>query len=230
MSGVAASGYAWRSLRTFPLILAIPLLFLALAGPALAAAPVTVNDAQHGFAFVVPDGFVDAPQAMGPHVLHAYQRGNAPEGSFALVQLQSLSGPIGREHLDRAMVEKAMHDAARLQGAEISGFDYRKVKWKSFDLELMVVWMGAGDTKVVTLAAQVPLAKQAVQVQIVGPAVDEARLRQDLDAFLAGLDGKSNWLTEDEKSEKISSLIGSLVGVLVSLGAVVWWRRRRARS
>jgi hypothetical protein len=198
---------------------------ILLAGSALAAE--RVNDAEHGFAFVVPDGFVDAPQAKGPRVLHAYQRGDAAQGSFAIVQMQSLGGTIGREPLIRATVEKAARAAAHLQGAEISGFDYRQVKWKSFDLELMVAYMGAGDIKVVTLATQVPLAKQAVQVQIVGPAAEEARLAQDLDAFLAGLDGKSNWLSEDEKSQKMSSLIGTGVGVLLGLGIVVWWTRRR---
>jgi hypothetical protein len=196
-----------------------------LAGTAFASE--RVNDAEHGLSLVVPDGFVDLPSAMGPRTLHAYQRGNPTEGSFAMVELRSLGGTIGREPIDRAMVENAANQAARAQGAEISGFDYRKTKWKSFDLDLMVVWMGAGEDKVVTLAAQVPLAKQAVQVQIVGPATEEARIRQDLDAFLAGLDGKSNWLSEDERGEKISRLIGTAVGVLLGLGIVVWWKRRK---
>jgi hypothetical protein len=196
-----------------------------LATPALAARH--VSDPAHGFTLEVPDGFFDAPQAMAPNVLHAYQRGNAAEGSFALVQLQALSGRIGRDKADPAEAEKAARAAAEAQGVALGGFELRNARWKGFDIDLMVVTMGDADTKVVTLAAQVPLANQAVQLQIVGPAADEARLRQELDAFLAGLDGKSSWLSDAERSEKLGTLVGGAVGVLLAVGFALWWSRRK---
>jgi hypothetical protein len=205
---------------------ALSVLVVALLGGSARAAE-RVNDAEHGFVLTVPDGFVDAPEAMAPRVLHAYKLASPPEGSFALVQLQALSGTIGREPVDRAEAEKAMREVAGQQGAPLSGFDYRKVKWKGFDLDLMVVWMGDGDTKVVTLATQVPLRKQAVQVQIVGPAAQEAALAKHLDGFLAGLDGRSNWLSDAERSEKLGGLVGTVVGALLVVVGTVWWTRRK---
>jgi hypothetical protein len=73
----------------------------------------------------------------------------------------------------------------------------------------------------------VPHANLGVQVQIVGPAADEARLRQELDAFLAGLDGKSSWLSDAERSEKLGTLVGGAVGVLLAVGFALWWSRRK---
>jgi hypothetical protein len=230
LSSGAASGYAWRSLRTYLLILAIPLLFCVHANDALAAPGVTLKDPEHGFSLVLPEAYVDYPEGKGPNILHAFARGNPGDESFGLLQLQSLDGPIGRDPLLHDAVERSAHESIKSSGAQIDGFEYRKIPWKSFELELVVTRISGGDKHLITLATQIPLSKRALQLGMSGTAADEARLAGEMQSIVASVEGKSNWLSEDERSDKISSFIGSGVGVLIGLGIVFWWRRRRARS
>jgi len=78
-----------------------------------------------------------------------------------------------------------------------------------------------------TLSTQVPLAKQALMLTLLGPGANEAALAGELQTFLSALDGKSNWLSDEERSEKLGRLVGTIVGVVIGLGIVLWWRRRR---
>lgn len=214
-------------MRTHPLILAIPLLVCALAGSALAAPGATVSDPEHGFTLVVPEGYVDYPEGKPPNMLYAFARGNPDDASFGILQLQALGGTIGREPLIRSTVERAARDSVKNAGIEIEGFDYRKIAWKGFELELVVTKIHGGDKHLVTLSTQVPLAKQALQIGMSGPAADEARLAGEMQALVASVEGKSSWLTDGERSERLGTAVGVIVGVALGLGGLLWWRRRQ---
>ena len=77
------------------------------------------------------------------------------------------------------------------------------MKWKAFDLELMVTQAAGGGRQFVILGVQVPLAKEAIQLNLLGPAAEEARLLGDLQAILSSLDGPSSWLTGEERAERL---------------------------
>jgi tetrahydromethanopterin S-methyltransferase subunit G len=230
LSFITRSEYADRSLRTYPLILAISLMFCVLASSALAATPVTVNEPEHGFTLVVPEGYVAYPEGKGANVLYAFLRGTPEDASFGILQLQALGGTIGRDPLVRATVERSTRDSVKSSGIEVERFDYRKIEWRSFELELVVTKMSAGDKHLVAMTTQVPLAKEALQVGLSGPAADEAKLVSEMQAVVASVEGKSSWLTEAERGEKISRGIGTLVGIVVGVSGVLWFRRRRQRS
>jgi hypothetical protein len=208
-----------------------PLVLCLTAPAALAATGGTIADAENGFSFAVPDGYADYPEGAAPGVLHSFARGKPDDASFAVIRIQAMGGTIGREPLVRETVERAARQTASASGVEITGFDYRKVKWKDFELDLVLTRLTNGDKKLVTLATPVPLAKQAIHVVLMGPAGDEAGLVANLQAILRSLDGRSNWLSDAERSERLGRLVGLVVGAIGGVAIVVWWRRRkRAQS
>jgi hypothetical protein len=205
---------------------------------AIAAAPLappgadTVTDARRGFSFRVPQGYRDFPAGRsGPKVLHAFATGEPSAEGTRLLRVEALGGVIGRGELDRPVVEQAARDSVKGLSVEVRGFEYAKLRWKSFDCDLVVTRLGAGGREVVTLGAQVPLAPEAIQLYLAGPAADEAELRATLQTLLGSLEGRSNWLDAGERAERLGRGMGTAVAVLIGLTAlVIWWRKRgRAR-
>ena len=113
-------------------------------------------------------------------------------------------------------------------GVEILGFDYRSVRWKTFDLDVVMTRMRRGNKSIVSLLTQVPLAGKAIQVAVAGPASDTERLTADLTQIVSSIKGESNWLSAAERSERLGKGVGLLVGGIGAL-AVLWWWRRRVR-
>lgn len=62
----------------------------------------------------------------GSDVINAFVRGQAGEGSCAVVRVVALGGTIGRDHLDRSAVEHGAKDSARGSGVEFTRFDCRQ--------------------------------------------------------------------------------------------------------
>jgi hypothetical protein len=206
---------------------------LCAAVPAARAATV-VENAEYHFSFTVPDGFVDSPESKLPEGLYAFTRGTRGQPGFALLQLEPMRGTIGRQPLMRDVLEKAARNSAEAAGATIDGFAYHSVRWQGFELEAVITRLSAGGQKLSTVAVQVPLAKAAIMAHVSGAATDEARLEADLGAVLATLTGKSNWLTDGERSARLGEAVGRVVGLLIGLGGALWlalWiRRRRAAA
>jgi hypothetical protein len=186
------------------------------------------RDEAHGLSLDVPADYHDFPTTRGPGVIGTWSRGEQGHDDFAVLQLQGLGGTVGREPIDHPIAERAAR--ATLPAGVDATFAYRKTRWHTFDLELMVTHVAA-DPPMVVLAAQIPLAKEAVQVNVIGPATGEARLSADLDHVLASLDGRSNWLTDDERSRRLGTGVGFGLGAVVGAILIVRRvRRRRARA
>jgi hypothetical protein len=198
---------------------------------ALAAAGTTVDDSAHGFRFNVPAGYVDYPEGRAPGVLHVFAHGSPDDPTFSLVRIQALGGTIDRKPLVRETVERAAHASVRGAGVELTRFDYRKVPWKGFELDEVVTWIAApGDKQLLTMTTQVPLRKEAVQLIMLGPAAEEARVGADLRALLGSIDGESNWLSDAERSEKLGFVVGLVCGGIAGIALVFWLLRRRRRA
>ena len=110
---------------------------------------------------------------------------------------------ISREGVIRETVERAAKESVAGTGITISRFDYRKTRWKSFDLDLVVTSAANEGRELVILGTQLPLATDAIQINLLGPAADEPRLLADLEELLGSFEGKSNWLTDKERSERM---------------------------
>lgn len=207
--------------------------------PALATAEV-LDDVPHGFSLTVPPGYAALPVGEDPSTLHRFGRGTPGQGPYGLFVVSALGGalPQGRV-LQREVVERTARAAAAKSGRAIERFEYRTTPWGAFALETVVSEVSGADTKVVTLATQVPLAAGAVQVMVLGPAADEATLASEHAALLAALKGPTNWLTVAEQQAREDEARGAALGFglgllvvgagagLVTLAVVV--RRARAR-
>ncbi len=225
-----------RPLERFPWAAAVRLLpwlclaagvMLSLAGAARAD---TVSSADPAFSFTLPNEFKDFPQGHGQKVLYSFARGNPGDASYAVLRIEGLGGTIGREPLHRAIVEKAARSSTASTGVEVKGFDYRKTRWKTFELDLIATRLTGGQQELLTLSTQVPLAKEAVQIAMLGPAKDEPRLVSELQSILVSLQGETNWLTDDERSERLGQLVGMGVGLIAACVGLLLWRRRRATA
>ncbi len=205
---------------------------------AVSASAQTVDDARRGFSFAVPAGYEPAPEVgAAGGALYAYLRGKPPEGSWAMLVIAPLGGTIAEGgKLNHSIAEKAANEVAAKSGLAMSGFTYRQVRWGAHLLEVMASHAVAGERQAVTLATQVPLASEAIQVQLVGDGASEAKLSAEFDTFLTTLHGKSNWQGEAERDRRRGERVGFIAGLaIVPAGAVValavfFWQRRRKRT
>jgi hypothetical protein len=199
-----------------------------LARPATAAT--AVNDPMREFSFTVPDGFVESPGGSREAKLGlTFTLGDLGKPGFIVLQVASLGGTIGRGKIVPAIVEKAARNSANASGVELTSFEYRQVKWSGFDLDLVVSHARKDGKSILTLNTQVPLAREAIQLSMAGGKEDEARLHFELQSILASLKGRSSWLTDAERSERLGFNVGAIAGTAgVVVVALFLSLRRRA--
>jgi hypothetical protein len=201
------------------------------ASAARAAAPRLIRNEGRGFSLMVPDGYVDAPNTSPlPRTLHTFARGQPGEPGSAAIVVQDMGGTIGREPLIHAMVERAARDSLKPTGFEVTSFEYRKLPWKSFELEAVLTTAGGADRSLLSVSVQVPLAGSAIQIIVAGAPGDKERLVADLQALLGSLDGKSSWLSDSERSRQLGRAAGQLAILAAAVGLIVWLARRRRRQ
>ncbi|MDB4928158.1 MAG: hypothetical protein JWM10_642 [Myxococcaceae bacterium] len=191
-----------------------------------AAAP--FRDDVRGLSLDVPDGYHDIPNP-SPQALHAWARGEAGAPGYTAIVLQGVGGTIGREPLDRATVERSARASVAGSGLTITGFEYGTARWQSFDLEVVATRVTGGDQDSVMVAVQIPLAPEAAQLMLSGPATSETRMRADLAQVLGSLRGRSNWLTVQQRSEKLGTALG-LGFTALAVAVIAWWRWRPRRA
>lgn len=200
---------------------------LVALGSVRGAQAAAVHDLKGEFSFTLPGGYeLFVQERQPPNLLYSYSRGKPGDGSFAILQLTSMGGTIGREELVRETAERAAHESVQGTGIVLTHFEYRKTRWKGFALDLTVTSAKHEGHEQVILATTVPLAKGAVQINLLGPAADEPRLLAELEELLGTFEGKTNWLTSRERSERLGGVVGLGGGVVIAL-AVGLRRRRR---
>jgi hypothetical protein len=186
----------------------------------------TVRDEAHGFSFDEPKGYERAPKVQSPS-LYVFSRGSQAGADFAAISLIELNAPLAQ---DTKLVPEVVEDAARKEAAQLgikmTGFDYGKIPWGDYELDVVTSRGEFQGNTFVTLGTQVPLQQKALQVQLAGR--DEAALRADLQALIGSLSGTSNW----ERPSPVKRL-GRPLGVVLAVGiglfvAMRLMRRRRA--
>jgi hypothetical protein len=179
----------------------------------------TVSHKQLGLRLTVPDGFVQTPDHVQGKVIYAFQR-PPKEGREVgtLILVSRLGGVLDRKKPDPQQI-----------AAENPQVTFTTEKWKSFDVDVSRVPEQIGEVQTVTFNVLVPLMPEAIQIAVVDEARDEEELRGILRELLANLEGNSNWLTEEERSERLGRGIGKLtcccfvvVGFFVIVGGSVW--------
>ena len=148
----------------------------------------------------LPDNLEDVSIRVAVHggLISLGQWNQSRSGLVKVVSLQDLGGTIGREDLSKKKDKPA-------------NVTLEKIRWQTFDIDVFKVVETAGKVTTVTFNAQVPLKPHAIQVTVLGPAADEASLRQEMQAIVASVQGQSNWLTTDERITRLASGGGRLI-------------------
>jgi len=207
---------------------------LLVATPLSAGAGLRVTDEKLGVTLTLPDAFeagaaVTPPPSEGQPAPLTFRRGQVGADSFAVLQLTPLRGTIGRDKIGRKIVEDSARAAVRGSEYRITTFGYETARWNAFELELVVGQVSIKGRRFVTLSTQVPLVRNALQISLMGPAEEEARLRAEFQATLSALVGESNWLNDQQRSERLGRIAGMAIGGLVGTGVVLAVMLRRQR-
>jgi len=156
-----------------------------------------------GFSVTLPDRLPDF--SMETRVKSLVSRGNldASKGPVEMIIIQDLGGPIGREDLSKK--------ADKPQNVTLE-----KTGWKSFQIDLFRVVENIRSVPFVTLNAQVPLKPHAIQLTVSGPVSDEDKLRTELQTVLASVNGRTNWLTDEERRARpTTNWLAVMAGLLI---------------
>ena len=184
--------------------------------------PQRIEDPVRGYSFQLPAEFVELPGFQKPPptlrtgTLGTWVRG-LDRDDFVIVSLEGMGGAIARgpaDLTDRRPGASQLHE-----------------KWKGFDVDGLRLLEPQQGRAVVILAVQVPLSPDAVQVMSSGLAENEPAVREALLGVLATLEGRSTWLTDEERvSAGLEGAARLGVTFLLVAGAAfgVWrWARRK---
>lgn len=182
-----------------------------------------VSHPQTGLRLLVPEGFSQDPDRIKGNVIFAFLRpAGGDQKMETLVLIRRLEGVISREKMGKKFAER------------FPIADTTTEEWKGLDLEVFRVYEREADTRVVGYVTLLPLKPNAVQVEVMGEAGREEELKNLLKSVLGSLDGKSNWLTPEQR---VNNLIVSGIQFAVIVGAIVMvvvgvrrWVRRREES
>ncbi len=176
-----------------------------------------IMDAHFKITFSVPDGFRESTETrQRAKASYAYSRlPDSPGHLPTLIILKGMGGIIGRE---------ALNDFTAPNGALAK---VSTLKWKSLDIFVARVPENANGQKALNLVAQVPLKAEAMTVTVFGNADNEAELQTLLASVLATIDGPSNWLTNDQRIDKLAGLAGGGIGIA---GVLFWMSRRKKKT
>ncbi|MCA8910328.1 MAG: hypothetical protein KDB82_01380 [Planctomycetes bacterium] len=190
----------------------------------VASSAAAIHDRHYNFDAELPPGFqawpADQP-LISIKTIHAFYKGDLTDDQpDTLIGIEHLGGVIGRERLD----------VAKIPGLPPgSHAKVEEAKWKSFDINVLVVHMVRNGIQIATVSAQVPLVPEAIQIHVAGPVETEPQLRGYLRYVLDSLKGESNWLST---SERLGRLVGGISTLVVVIGAVagviIIARRRRS--
>ena len=171
------------------------------------------SNAQLGYRFPVPAGFVDFPAARGqPDVVDCWSE----EASGLLLCVQRMHGVLGRDRLKPSDLPATTQLSSQ--------------KWKGFDIDVMRTDTAQAGAPVVVYAAQVPLRPEAIQLIVAGPQEQSSRAQEVLTATLNGLEGETNWLSAEERAHRYGVIAGWIVAIAVAALVVRMVARRRAAS
>jgi hypothetical protein len=179
----------------------------------LGAAETLISDSKLHFSITIPNGFeaaTDASKTMKCD--YAFTR--PPRSNEKLptgIAILGLSGTIGRNI--PSQVKTPTGDPCEIQ----------QYSWHTMDITAAACPETVHGIQCVNLNAVVPLAPQAIRLTVFGEVSNRPELEGILRSILSTLEGRSNWLTAEERYDRLASLLGALFGG----GLVAWYYLRK---
>jgi hypothetical protein len=182
------------------------------------------TDDEHGISLRAPDGYTVFKEGLAlPRAIFAYARGAPGEPGFELLGVTGLGGTIGRESFDPKPIVQQMATAL---GLTVDKSSRRGLAWKGFELDGFVATMRQGELVATLAGVQVPVRGEAVQIVMM--RLGDKDIGDELQAVLATFEAESNWLTTDERIQKL--VVGGLTFLTFVTVVVVLVIRRRRRA
>jgi hypothetical protein len=148
-----------------------------------------VEHTELGFSLRLPAGFERVSEEEKSDVVRVYRQTSA-EGPLAIVvAIERLRGVLPRVDIEKAPVNPNVQ--------------FSTERWNGFDILVGRVAEDLQGNPAVVLNAQVPLRPEAIQLKLIGPLSEETRLRGLLRDLLSTLQGSTNWLTDDERTQRL---------------------------
>jgi len=184
----------------------------------------TIVDPQLGFTLTLPDEFLPRPDLIGvkPDLVHAFQFGRITEGDTpVLLLIFRMRGIIDRDRLTMQSMPEDFKGSLFV------------VTWRGIEVDGILTPETVNGIHVNNNIVQIPLRREAIQVNLVGRADREESLQVLLRRVLDGLDGESNWLPSllppsiaGSQNYGIVLICVAIVGMIVGL-AIFWFASRR---
>jgi hypothetical protein len=140
-----------------------------------------------GFRIEVPGEFLDNPQPQPPRMLYSFLCPDM-KGDVTCINIERLGGWIRQEPLGSEFdtgIRSQLPPDARIEHACAS--------WKTHQLDAFGSRFSMGGRALCVWVVQVPLAREAIQIGVGGPAESGEECHQLLNQLLTGLKGRSNW-------------------------------------
>lgn len=179
---------------------------------------VQTSDDAAGYRLTLPPGFVEFPEGAGGNAaVKCWAEETADSSRTGVVMcVKRLGVTLPRDLMTAADVKP---------GTTIVSY-----RWHAFDIQGFRTHASRDSDQVFVLDAHVPLKKEAIQLTYAGPVDQEARGDSLMKATLASLEGESNWLTREQRAEKLGEVVGGWIAAIVGI-FVLWrvykWRARR---
>lgn len=195
------------------------MLLLLTGGIAFADDFTSVSPAFH---MRVPEGF--RPFAEGKdrkEILCAYIRGTPGTDGTEMIRVEALGGTIGREPLTL--------EGGRQYVPPGTALSLETYEWQGFEVQGIRARLKVNGHDATSVTVQVPLRKEAIQVEV--GDIGKGDPRETVQSVLRGLQGESNWLTDQERGYKLGSGIGRLVGFgLMAVIGIAYLRGSRRQK
>jgi hypothetical protein len=201
------------SIRTLP----IPVILLLTSAAWLRADERVVNRT-FGFEMRIPAGFIREDSLATGKVIYVFRRPAQGERQETFILVSRLEGTIGREKITPQQASAAK-----------PGMSIYSEQWHGLEVEAFRIANVVGGRPTLRLHAQIPLAGEAIQVGIIGDESAEPELRTLLHQLLTHLEGRSNWLNNAERNDRVLFLAagGAIVLLVLALGYARRTRERR---
>jgi hypothetical protein len=157
------------------------------------------TNAHPAFTYRVPDPFVEFPEgtAASQDIINCWKEVIPSFGARAPIVLciKRMGGVLARDTIVAAELPE--------------GSERRTFKWGAFTLQGVRAEEEREGGKAFVLVAEVPLRTEAIQVVYAGPANREDYGEVLMQYTLNTLSGQSNWLTREQRAERMGKAIGT---------------------